>query len=111
MTQPPLTATQRLDRRLAPYEPVGCPLPGCGADLYVNVTAAIPIVRSSTVADLSDPGNAVSTRWDVACTEGHVLLFPAEDTDNLRFGVSAYDEDDNDDVERLAALTGWEAGR
>lgn len=115
MTPPPLTASERLDRRLAPYAPVACPLLDCGADLYVNVTAAIPIVRSSTATDLADISNAVTTGWEVVCTEGHVILLPVDDgADAHVFGVP-YDPEDAppeaDDIERLARLTGWEAAR
>jgi hypothetical protein len=98
--------------RPSPWEPIRCPLPRCGADLYIVHETSTPLNRGDTVTDLTDLRNAVSATWRITCMEGHVLLLPDGAADSPTFGEIDPDEPDaNTDVERLAELTGWEAGR
>lgn len=58
------------------YGEVECPHPRCQAELYLNFSASVPISPS----DLDDNGSTVTaedgvtSRWDVACTDGHTIV-------------------------------------
>lgn len=70
-----------------PYEHAVCPLPGCGADLYLTATIAFPVYLSSTAADLADISKHVSSGWQIDCTEGHTILVPPPTAeDDYEFG-------------------------
>lgn len=55
-----------------------CPIPGCGADLYLTITSNVPIYRieppwpGAGPTDYS-PAGAVSCGWDVVCVDGHTV--------------------------------------
>jgi hypothetical protein len=60
------------------WESAHCPMPDCGADLYLVRTENIPIYRVSIAEDLK-PGKGITTGWEVVCTEGHTLLLPGDE--------------------------------
>lgn len=92
------------------YEDAHCPMPGCGAPLYITWTLSRPVFTADTAADLRDPAGAYSGGWEVSCEEGHVVLLPRNPPGAARdveeFGADL-DEDlapDQHDLARLHAL-------
>lgn len=62
------------------YTPIRCPMPDCGADLYLTRTVTHGLCRG--VIDVGDdswlpaPDDGETASWQVACVEGHVVLLP-----------------------------------
>lgn len=58
------------------YDPLKCPLPGCGHDLHIiwSTSRALVVddINVPPTVDDSDVGT-----WKVECEDGHVVLVPA----------------------------------
>jgi hypothetical protein len=86
------------------YASAACPLPECGADLYITWTASRPVFLADTAADFGDASGAYSKDWEIGCSEGHTLLIPTgSGGDSEVFGESD-DDIPRDDLERLRRL-------
>jgi hypothetical protein len=62
------------------YDPLKCPMPDCGADLYLTWTASIGLARGVVTSPdeswLPDPHRPDGADWKVDCADGHVVLLP-----------------------------------
>lgn len=58
-----------------------CPLPHCGAELYLSVSHNFIVVDTLTPVSDIDPAHAITVEWEVVCTEGHRLDAGAEEGD------------------------------
>jgi hypothetical protein len=69
------------------FRSVKCPMPLCGADLYITWHSSRPVWTDDNAADLSDPRGGYTSSWEVGCTEGHVVLLPPDTAaDSYTFG-------------------------
>lgn len=62
----------------ASYEPLTCPLPGCGQYLYVSFEHYADL-HQGTLDDREPlkPSDGDVSSWKVECVHGHVILVPA----------------------------------
>lgn len=64
------------------YEHVAkCPLPRCGADLYLSVSHNFIVEDTLTPVSDLEPRRAITDEWEVFCTEGHRLDAGSQETD------------------------------
>lgn len=74
-----------------PYAPIICPMPECAGELWITHTTNKPVGRRDFAADLANPLNCYTQRWEIGCTEGHVLLLPESHGDDTEaFGQECY---------------------
>jgi hypothetical protein len=62
----------------------------CGAELYVKWEFMVPISTMEIMADRDVPTDAVSSAWELVCTEGHVLATSANQR-NTRDSAEDFD--------------------
>lgn len=87
------------------YNDALCPMPGCGAGLYITWTASRPVYLEDAVEDLRDPASAYTASWEIGCEYGHRVLLPVTERDEIIFGESDEEADPElDDMKRLQAL-------
>jgi hypothetical protein len=94
------------------YNDALCPMPGCDGTLYITWHATRPVFLEDTVENLRDPANAYTASWEIGCENGHIVLLPVVDRDEIIFGESDEEADPElDDLKRLHALINQTEGR
>lgn len=92
------------------YQDALCPLPGCGAILYITWHMTMPVFLDSTTEDLRQWRDTYTETWEIGCEEGHTVLLPLTGSNDYeRFGDSDDDDEvpaEHKDLARLQALVG-----
>ena len=93
MSQP--EAVRLIDKAGKGYDPVPCPLPGCGQPLHLTWQADQYLYSGLTEAEMRGMIPADLGSWEVCCEAGHVILVPPDDgAEEHVFGVCRCDPDD-----------------
>jgi hypothetical protein len=80
------------------YLDVPCPMPDCGAALYLTWEMARPIFTSDLASPAPiSPDGAYTGSWRVECVEGHVVLLPGDIPDCPDCSIEGHTAHDSDD--------------
>lgn len=82
----------KLIEKAGDYDPVPCPLPGCGQALHLRLHSDQYLYASFDAEALHGMVSGDLNHWEVTCEAGHVILVPPDDgVDVHLFGVCGCD--------------------